>query len=100
MNIPTNIPGYFGKGSVEVAPPAADGEGSVRRLAITSGHLVTQPAAGVDTIPDIVAYAARRHGTRQAMGYRDVIQEHEEEKEIKRSLIGRRRHRRRRGNTL
>ncbi|KAH7928013.1 acetyl-CoA synthetase-like protein [Leucogyrophana mollusca] len=75
---------YFGKGSVEVP---SDG-GSVRRLAITAEKLVTQPFEGIDIIPDVVAYAARTHGTREAMGWRDVVDIHEEEKQVKKMVDG------------
>ncbi|KAF9027422.1 acetyl-CoA synthetase-like protein [Hymenopellis radicata] len=66
MPLHTEKPGYFGKGSVEVAPPARDGEGGVRRLAITADKLVTQPFEGLDVIPDVLDYAARTYGSRNA----------------------------------
>ncbi|KAF9257898.1 long-chain-fatty-acid-CoA-ligase [Marasmius fiardii PR-910] len=84
----TNKPGYYGKGSVEVSPPATSNEGPIRRLAITSDKLITQPFEGIDTVYDIIPYAARTHGTRKAMGWRNVVDVHEEEKEVKKNVGG------------
>ncbi|KAJ7474482.1 long-chain-fatty-acid-CoA-ligase [Mycena galericulata] len=88
ITIPTNIPGYYGKGSVEVAPPSADDEGPTRRLAISADKLVTQPFAGIDTVFDILEYAAKTHGTRDALGWRDIVAVHEEAKEVKKIVEG------------
>ncbi|KAG6331447.1 hypothetical protein ID866_7643 [Astraeus odoratus] len=76
---------YFGKGSVVVS---SDGEGEVRRLAITADKLVTQPFEGIDIIPDVISYAARTHGTKEAMGWRNIVAIHEEEKEVKKVVGG------------
>lgn len=86
--VKTNKPGHYGKGSVEVAPAAAPGEGPTRRLAITKDQLVTQPFEGIDTIFHIVEYAARVHGDRNALGWRDVIDVHEEEVDVKGIIDG------------
>jgi long-chain acyl-CoA synthetase len=80
--------GYFGKGSVEVEPSARPGESGVRRLEVAKDALVTHPAPGVETIPDIIDYAARVHRNRKAMGWREVLDVHEEKKEIKRVVDG------------
>lgn len=74
---------YFGTGSVEVAPPARAGEGGIRRLATHKDALITEPAAGVRTIPDLIDYAARVHGSRDALGSREVLGVHEEKKKEK-----------------
>jgi len=79
---------HFKEGSVDVAPAANSSEGPVRRASITQHALVTQPFEGVDTVYDILAYAARTHGTRDAVGWRDVISIHEEEKEVKKTVDG------------
>ncbi|EIW76882.1 long-chain-fatty-acid-CoA-ligase [Coniophora puteana RWD-64-598 SS2] len=81
----TSIKNYYGKGTVQV--PAEDGQ-TVYRLAIAADKLVTQPLAGIDVIPDIVAYAARTHGTKDAVGWRDVLDIHEEAKEVKKVVGG------------
>lgn len=88
MHVKTNKPGHFGKGSVEVAPAAGPGEGPTRRLALTADNLVTQPFAGIDTVFDVVEYAARTHGSRNALGWRDVLNTVEEEKEVKKLVAG------------
>ncbi|KAF8331604.1 long-chain-fatty-acid-CoA-ligase [Amanita rubescens] len=85
----TNKPrAHFKEGSVDVAPAANSSEGPVRRASITHRTLVTQPFEGIDTVYDILAYAARTHGTRSAVGWRDIISIHEEEKEVKKTVDG------------
>jgi long-chain acyl-CoA synthetase len=76
---------FFGKGSVEIAN---EGGSPIRRLAITADNLVTQPFEGIDVVPDVIDYAARTHGTRDAMGWRDVVDIHEEVKEVKKMVGG------------
>ena len=88
MTVKTNKPDYFGLGSVEVGPDPPAGEGRIRRLAICADKLVTQPVEGVDTVFDIMAYAARTHGTKPALGWRDVVTIHEEEKEVEKLVDG------------
>lgn len=75
-------------GTVEVGPPKIEGETRVRRLAKAADKLVTQPFEGIDTVYDVVQYAAREHGTKDAFGYRDVIDIVEEEKEVKKFVGG------------
>ncbi|KAK7026440.1 long-chain fatty acid-CoA ligase [Paramarasmius palmivorus] len=84
----TNKPGYFGKGSVEIAEAAGPDEGPIRRLAISANKLITQPFEGIDTIYDIIQHAAKTHGTRNALGWRDIVATHEEEKEVKKMVDG------------
>jgi long-chain acyl-CoA synthetase len=86
--VKTNKPGYFGKGSVEAGPEPPAGEGRIRRLAISADKLVTQPLEGIDTLPDVVAYTARTYGTKPALGWRDIIQIHEEEKDVQKLVDG------------
>ena len=76
---------FFGKGSVVVP---SDGEGAVRRLAITANKLVTRPFEGMVVIPDVILYAARTHGPRDALGWRNVVKVHEEQKEVKKTVGG------------
>ncbi|KZP33123.1 acetyl-CoA synthetase-like protein [Athelia psychrophila] len=75
---------YFGVGSVEV-----DSKGEkCRRLAITKDRLVTQPQEGLETTTDLVDHAARTHGTKDAFGWRDIVDVHHEEKEVKKIVGG------------
>lgn len=83
----TNKPGFYGKGSVEVSQPVP-GETTIRRCAISADALVTQPIEGVDTVFDILSHAANRHGTRNALGWRDILEVVEEEKEVKKVVDG------------
>ncbi|KAG5723723.1 Long-chain-fatty-acid--CoA ligase 2 [Termitomyces sp. T112] len=85
--IRTSKPGFYGKGSVEVAA-AAPGEGAIRRSTLSVDGLVTQPFEGIDTVYDIVSYAARTHGTRKALGWRDIINIVEEEKDVTKVVDG------------
>ncbi|KAJ7661936.1 long-chain-fatty-acid-CoA-ligase [Mycena polygramma] len=84
----TNIPGYYGNGSVEVAPPTTEDEGPTRRLAISADRLVTQPFQGIDTVFDVLEYVAKTHGTRDALGWRDIVDVHEEAKEVTKFVHG------------
>ncbi|EMD35229.1 acyl-CoA ligase, partial [Gelatoporia subvermispora B] len=81
--------GRFGyPGSAEVGPEKKDGETRTRRLAMSKDKLVTQPWEGIDTVYDVLVYAARTHGTKDSMGWRDIVDVHEEEKEIKKNVGG------------
>ncbi|KAF9461401.1 long-chain-fatty-acid-CoA-ligase [Collybia nuda] len=87
QRVRTNKPGFYGKGSVEISP-GVEGEGGIRRCAISQDRLVTQPFEGIDTVYDIVEYSARTHGTRNALGWRDIVEIIEEEKEVKKVVDG------------
>nr|GAT48813.1 long-chain-fatty-acid-CoA ligase [Mycena chlorophos] len=84
----TNKPGYYGKGSVEVSPPAADNEGPTRRLAISAEALVTGCGRGVETVFELLQYCAKTYGTRDAVGWRDIIKIIEEQKDVKKVVDG------------
>ncbi|KAF7307833.1 Long-chain-fatty-acid-CoA ligase [Mycena kentingensis (nom. inval.)] len=81
-------PGYYGKGSVPVVKAAADNEGPTRRLAIAADALITQPLEGIDTVYDVLQYAAKTHGTRDAIGWRDVVKVIEEAKDVTKVVDG------------
>ncbi|KAF8880095.1 long-chain-fatty-acid-CoA-ligase [Gymnopilus junonius] len=89
MNKAARPKGYFGKGTVEVAPPERPGEGGIRRLEVEKDALVTEPVPGVSTIPDIISYAAQEHGQKRALGWRDVTNIHEEKKQTEKVVDGR-----------
>jgi long-chain acyl-CoA synthetase len=86
--VKTNKPGFYGKGSVEVAPQATAGETPVRRIAISSDALVKQPLEGINTVVDVLDYAARTHGSKTALGWRDIVDIHEEDKEVSKIVGG------------
>ncbi|CDO68066.1 hypothetical protein BN946_scf184347.g3 [Trametes cinnabarina] len=81
-----SIYGY--PGSVEVGPEKVEGETRPRRLRMTKDKLTTQPMEGLAVVPDVLDYAARTHGTKDAFGYRDIIRIHEETKEVKKNVGG------------
>ena len=83
----TNKTGYYGKGSVPVAEPV-ENEGATRRCALSPEKLVTQPFEGINTAYDVLLYAERTHGARNALGWRDIIDIVEEEKEVTKLVDG------------
>jgi hypothetical protein len=78
----------WGNGSVEVGPPAPPGESRVRRLEKTHDRLVTAPMQGINTVHDILLYASRTYGERHALGYRDIVDIVEEQKEVTKTVGG------------
>ncbi|KAI0758848.1 long-chain-fatty-acid-CoA-ligase [Fomes fomentarius] len=74
-------------GSVDVGD-AASGQTPVRRLAMTKEKLTTQPLEGIETVSDILDYAARTHGTKDSFGWRDIVDVHEEKKDVKKVVGG------------
>lgn len=75
-------------GSVEVETERKAGQTPTRRLAITKDRLVTQPVAGIDTVYDIIQSSARNFGNKDALGTREILDIHEEEKEVKKMVDG------------
>lgn len=75
-------------GSVEWGAEKAEDETRIRRSALSPDKLITQPWEGIDTVYDVLEYAARTHGTKNAYGYRNVVDIHEEEKEVKKVVDG------------
>ncbi|KAF5329534.1 hypothetical protein D9619_009047 [Psilocybe cf. subviscida] len=86
--VTTLKPGFYGEGSFEVEPPSAPGQGGIRRCSLSKNGLVTQPFEGINTVYDVVEYAARTHGNRNALGWRDVVKIHTEEKDVTKVVDG------------
>lgn len=79
----------FGSGSVEVGPEPKQGEGKVRRnFLVADGDLAARPMDGMDTVYDVLAYVDRTYGSKNAIGYRDIVDIHFEEKEVTKSVGG------------
>ena len=78
----------WGRGSVEIGPPAPPGGSRVRRLEKTQDRFVTSPTEGINTVHDVLLYASRTHGYRHAYGYRDIIDIVEEQKEVTKTIGG------------
>jgi long-chain acyl-CoA synthetase len=74
-------------GSVEVSKPT-DSHGAVRRNPLHKDALVERPKPGISTVTDILLSNAREHGTRNALGWRDIVTIIEEEKDIKKTVDG------------
>ena len=73
--------------SVEIGD-AKPGESRVRRATIHPERLSERPHEGIDTVYDILLYNARVHGTKDAFGWRDIVDVHEETKEVKKMVAG------------
>jgi long-chain acyl-CoA synthetase len=78
----------WGRGSVEIGPPAQPGESRIRRLEKTQDRFVTSPIEGIKTVHDVLLYSSRTYGDRPAYGYRDIIDIVEEQKEVTKTVGG------------
>lgn len=79
----------FGPGSVEVGPEPKQGEGRARRnYLVAEGELAARPMDGIDTVYDVLAYVDRTYGNKNAIGYRDIVDTHFEEKEVTKVVEG------------
>jgi long-chain acyl-CoA synthetase len=74
--------------SVEVSGTLTENETPVRRNIKSKDKLVTQPFEGIDTVTDVLFYAARTHGAKDAFGTREILDVHEEEKTITKKING------------
>lgn len=74
--------------SVDVETAKKSGETPTRRSAICKDRLVTGPLDGIETVYDIVQFTARTHGTKKAFGWRDIVDTHVEEKQVKKVVDG------------
>lgn len=79
----------FGPGSVEVGPEPNQGEGRIRRnFLVADEELATRPMDGMDTVYDVLVYVDRTYGNKNAIGYRDIVDTHVEEKEVTKMVGG------------
>jgi len=82
-------PNFGGVTSVEISGgPSISGESAIRRSSLFPDKLVSQPFEGIDTVYDVLQYSARKYGTKNAYGYRDVLNMIEEEKEVTKMVDG------------
>jgi len=79
----------FGPGSVEVGSEPKKGEGKARRnFLVAEGELAERPMDGMDTVYDVLSYIDRTYGDKNAIGYRDIVDTHVEEKEVTKVVGG------------
>jgi long-chain acyl-CoA synthetase len=79
----------FGPGSVEFGPEPKQGEGRARRnYLVAEEELAARPMDGIDTVYDVLEYVDRTYGSKNAIGYREVITTHVEEKEVTKMVGG------------
>ncbi len=69
-------------GSREVGPEAQPGQARIRRSNVSPDVLITEPQEGVHTVYDVLQYTARTYSDKDALGWRDVENIIEEEKEV------------------
>lgn len=51
-------------------------------------HFPTEPAPGIDTVHDLLLYAAKTHGSKKGFASRDIIKVITEEKEVTKRVGG------------
>ncbi|GAA5902462.1 uncharacterized protein JCM6883_001417 [Sporobolomyces salmoneus] len=74
--------------SVEVGPEPRSDETRPRRYADTADELSKTPEPGVEVIPDLLAKSVEIRGDQPAVGWREVVKVHNEEKEITKTVGG------------
>ncbi|GAA5853975.1 hypothetical protein JCM8547_008176 [Rhodosporidiobolus lusitaniae] len=74
--------------TVEVGPAAVPGRTRARRYHATADELVKTPAAGVNVIYDLLNISVRDRPEQVAVGWRDVVEIHTEEKEVTKVVGG------------
>ncbi|WWC69937.1 uncharacterized protein I206_103881 [Kwoniella pini CBS 10737] len=72
---------------VDADKPKPEGETRIRR-AYCVKDLVTQPAPGIDTVHDVMLYAAKTHGSKKGFASRDIEKIISEEKEVTKMVGG------------
>lgn len=65
-----------------------DGESVPRRNVKAADKLLTTPADGVETLYDVLRYAAKTFGNAKAVGTRKIIDVHTETKKVKKMVEG------------
>lgn len=74
--------------SVEIGNEIPQGETRVRRSFISPDKLVTEPVPGINVLPDLLIQAAKDFPTKNAIGWRDLIQLHKETKTVTKVVGG------------
>ncbi|GAA5943404.1 uncharacterized protein JCM15063_002939 [Sporobolomyces koalae] len=74
--------------SVEVGPEPLPTETRPRRYADTRGELQRAPEPDVLVIPDLLAKSVKLRGDQPAVGWRDVVKIHHEQKQITKTVAG------------
>ncbi|ORX35646.1 long-chain-fatty-acid-CoA-ligase [Kockovaella imperatae] len=72
---------------VDADKPKPEGETRIRRSYCVK-DLTTQPAPGVDTVHDVLLYAARTHGSKKGFANRDIDRIITEDKEVVKKVDG------------
>ncbi|GAA5983721.1 hypothetical protein JCM11641_001727 [Rhodosporidiobolus odoratus] len=80
--------GYYQPTTVEVGPPAQPGQSRTRRYHATADKLVDSPSPEVKVIADLLAHSVKTRPDNEAVGWREVVQVHIEEKEVTKNVGG------------
>ncbi|GAA6061533.1 hypothetical protein JCM10212_004523, partial [Sporobolomyces blumeae] len=72
----------------QVGPDPPKGETRPRRYFKTPDHLASTPEPGVEVIADLLAHSAKTRPDHPAVGWRDTVKVHKEEKEVKKTVGG------------
>lgn len=84
------LPNFGAVSSVEVGDPASEGESRVRRSSLSPGRFIDEAPVDehLDIIPDVLQYCAATYGSDNAIGWREVTNTIDEEKEIAKVVDG------------
>jgi len=75
--------------SVEVTDKPVKGEGPIRRnRVVAQTDLLAKPRESVSTVYELIQYSVKKYGDKHALGHRNVLEEHVEEKMITKMVNG------------
>ncbi|KAG0144613.1 hypothetical protein CROQUDRAFT_47089 [Cronartium quercuum f. sp. fusiforme G11] len=77
-----------GSASVEIGDSVPVGETKIRRSYKAPNEFVSSPAPGITILPDVLAHAAEKFPTVNAVGWRDILHLHKEKKTVKKVVGG------------
>jgi long-chain acyl-CoA synthetase len=67
---------------------APQGESHIRRSTLATDEIVSRPAADVNTLYDVLQSSVKRFGDKEALGFRNIVDIIEEEKEVVKVVNG------------
>lgn len=78
-----------GKASAVVNPGTAPaGEGDIHRSSLSPDYLVERPNDEIYTMRDVLLWSQKDHGDMNLFGYRDIVREIKEDKEVTKNVDG------------
>lgn len=67
---------------------APQGESHIRRSTLATDEIISKPAANVHTLYDVLQNSVKKFGDKEALGFRNVVDIIEEEKEVVKIVNG------------